>query len=319
MTKKTEDPFVRIKSGTQEGITKGWQGFVWLLKIVVPISLITTILVNYGLIYKLDFILTPIMNWLHLPASAAIVIIVGLFTGIYGTVAALHVIPFTMDQMILIAVFTLISHNILQESLVQGRSGMNMIFAVCFRLVAALVVTFICAQFIGDTTQVLEGQSGPQIANETLPATVMLSTWLSRTLSLAAKIFCIIMPLMIILELAKEFNIIDAITRAASPVLAVMGLQRSTGMLWLTATVFGLAYGSAVIVEEAQINEFDKDELTRLHLSIGINHAVVEDPALFLPLGLPVFWLWIPRLLAAIAAAWLHWGYTSVRRRVYAQ
>ncbi|MBF0243334.1 MAG: iron transporter, partial [Desulfamplus sp.] len=61
-----------------------------------------------------------------------------------------------------------------------------------------------------------------------------------------------------------------------------------------------LAYGAAVIVDETRNNNFSRDELIRLHLSIGINHAVIEDPALFLPLGISPFWLWIPRLLAAI-------------------
>lgn len=318
MTKKTEDIFVRIKSGIQKGIKKGWHGLIWLLKILVPISLITTVLVNYGLIYKLDFILTPIMNWLHLPASAAIVIIIGLFTGIYGTVGALYVMTFSMDHMILIAVFTLISHNLFQESLVQDRSGMNMAFAVCFRLVTAFIVTFICAQFIGGSDTAMAAQSAEAVTRQALPVLVMIKGWGIKTMALMVKIFCIIMPLMMVLELAKTFNIIDLITRLSAPLLAVMGLKRSTGMLWLTAAVFGLAYGSAVIVEETQNHDYDKEELTRLHLSIGINHAMVEDPALFLPLGLPPFWLWIPRLLAAISAAWLHWGYTSVRR-FYAQ
>ena len=126
------------------------------------------------------------------------------------------------------------------------------------------------------------------------------------------------MPLMVVLELAKLFHIIAWVTRAASPILRVMGLKPATGMLWLTAAVFGLAYGSAVIVEETESNTYEKDELIRLQLSIGVNHAMIEDPALFLPLGLPAVWLWLPRLLAAIAAAWLHWGYT-IARRMYAE
>ena len=51
------------------------------------------------------------------------------------------------------------------------------------------------------------------------------------------------------------------------------------------------------------------EELERLHLSIGINHAMIEDPSLFLPLGIHP--LWIPRLVAAILAVHLlslwHW------------
>jgi len=69
--------------------------------------------------------------------------------------------------------------------------------------------------------------------------------------------------------------------------------------------IFGLAYGAAVIVEEAEKGHLSREELERLHLSIGINHAIIEDPSLFLALGLGAFWLWAPRLIMAILAVHL--------------
>ncbi|MCK5163587.1 MAG: iron transporter [Desulfobacula sp.] len=315
MTNKTEDIFPRIKSGTRQGLIKGWKGLIWLLKIIIPISFATTLLVHFGIIYKLDFLLTPVMTWLSLPASAALVLIIGIFTGIYGTVAALWAMPFSMEHMILIAIFNLISHNLIQESIVQGNSGLNSVFAAFFRLFMALVVTFICAKIMGITPETGGAIGAGTFVQETKPFTVMLKHWGWGTFKLIVQIFCIIMPLMVILELAKVFNIITIITKIASPVLSVMGLNRSTGMLWLTASIFGLAYGAAVIVEETQSNEYEKEDLTKLHLSIGVNHSMIEDPALFLPLGLPIFWLWIPRLIAAIIVTWMYSVFLSARRR----
>jgi hypothetical protein len=86
-------------------------------------------------LHHIDFILQPMMTMIHLPASAAVVLVIGFFTGSYGTVAALSVMPFSMAHMILIAVFTLISHNLIQESLVQANSGLRFSTAVVFRLV----------------------------------------------------------------------------------------------------------------------------------------------------------------------------------------
>lgn len=73
-------------------------------------------------------------------------------------------------------------------------------------------------------------------------------------------------------------------------------------MLWLTAVIFGLLYGAAVIVEATKKGNFTREELHRLQVSIGINHSMLEDPALFLSLGLSPFWLWVPRIMAAIIA-----------------
>lgn len=135
-----------------------------------------------------------------------------------------------------------------------------------------------------------------------------------RDPQLVIQIFSIIMVLMVLMELAKVFHVIDIIIRPLQPVLSFMGLDRSCGMLWMTAAIFGLAYGSAVIVEETRTHSYEPESLTKLHLSIGINHAMIEDPALFLPLGIPAFWLWIPRLAAAIVVTYTFSVFTALRR-----
>jgi hypothetical protein len=88
-------------------------------------------------------------------------------------------------------------------------------------------------------------------------------------------------------------------------------------MLWMTAAVFGITYGGAVIVAETRERRLAPQQLKTLHVSIGINHAMVEDPALFLPLGIHPFWLWIPRLVTAVAFTHTYrlWLWTKKRRQ----
>jgi len=304
----------RIKTGIYTGLKRGWSGYVWLLKILTPISFGTALLIYSGWLYKVDFIIQPVMGVLSLPASAALPLIIGLFTGIYGAVGAMSAMPLTPDQMTLIAIFLLISHNIIQESIIQGESGLNPFVAAAFRLTASVVVTFIVSLFIqpdaplSTSVPLLNAMEGGQTVY------AMIKEWAWDFILLALQIFSIIMPLMVILELMKTFNLIHHTVKLISPILAVMGLSRSTGVLWLTAASFGLTYGAAVIVEETRNNTFSKNELTRLHLSIGINHAMIEDPALFLPLGIPPLWLWLPRLGAAILTIYLVLFINLVRR-----
>ena len=124
--------------------------------------------------------------------------------------------------------------------------------------------------------------------------------WGSTTLSLSIKIFVIVMCILTSLEILKTFNLITPMVKLLKPILKIMGLNNKVGFLWLTAVIFGLAYGGAVIVEEVKAGHLSKEELEELHLSIGINHALVEDPSLFLSLGLSPFWLWVPRIIVAI-------------------
>jgi len=119
---------------------------------------------------------------------------------------------------------------------------------------------------------------------------------------LAVKIFFIILCVLTVLELLKVLGLIDHIVRFLSPLLRIMGLSEKVAILWIAAALFGLAYGGAVIVEEAGKADLTDEELESLHLSIGINHAMIEDPALFLTFGINLFWLWIPRLVLAMVA-----------------
>ncbi|MDH3568427.1 MAG: iron transporter, partial [Desulfobacteraceae bacterium] len=290
---------------------KGWHGFVWMLKIIVPISFLTVLLEYSGWINQINFILEPCMNLLSLSPIAALPLIVGMLTGIYGGIAAMAVLPLTTHEMTLIAIFILISHNLIQEGIIQSQSGLKPFRATLFRLAASVVTVMIVSRFLGSEPALVVAKGTPVAVQ---PAFItLMKNWLIATLYLSLKIFVIIMVIMILLEMMKLFNIIPHIVKVLSPLLKTMGLDQRAGILWLTAIVFGLAYGGAVIVEEAKEAYITKEQLEKLHLSIGINHSMIEDPALFLSLGLSAFWLWVPRLIVAIIAVRLFDLYYKIR------
>ncbi|MFH2219992.1 MAG: iron transporter [Pseudomonadota bacterium] len=286
------------------GIRKGWSGFVWVLQILVPVSFLTVLLDYSGWINSIDFLLEPVMGLLRLPPMAAFPLVVGVLTGIYGGIASMTALPLSNGQMTLIAVFLLISHNLIQEGIIQAKSGSTFLKTTVFRLAASVITVSAIAPFLDGEPVVIISEKLFSPASHTF--TAVLKSWGASTLYLCAKIFAIIMVIMILLETMKRYNVVDRIVGVLTPFLKIMGLDRQVGILWLTAAVFGIAYGGAVIVEETKQGSFTREELEKLHLSIGINHAVFEDPALFLALGLGSFWLWIPRFITAIIAVHLY-------------
>ena len=80
---------------------------MWMMKIILPISLFTAILDWSGLLHHLDFLLKPLMGLLSLPPTAALPLIIGMLSSVYGGIAAMAVLPFSTAQMTLIAVFIL--------------------------------------------------------------------------------------------------------------------------------------------------------------------------------------------------------------------
>ncbi len=303
----------KLNSGIRQGLRKGWDGFIWLLKIILPISFLTLILEYSGLFESAEFILEPIMGLMQLPPAAALPLTVGLLAGIYGAIAAIAVLPFTTAQITVMAVFLLIAHNLVQEGIIQGKAGVNPFTATLVRLAAALGMAAVIGRLLipGEVVTAAAGSVQP-IASSFSAVT---AGWIQGMLVLCAKMLVIIVGVMIIIEIMKAFDVVSRVVGVLQPLLKLMGIDQSTGILWLTAVLFGLAFGAAVIVEETKKGQFKQVLLDRLHLSIGINHAVIEDPVLFLPFGIHPFWLWVPRLVCAILATWLYIAWHKIKPR----
>jgi len=294
------DTRAKLKEGFLNGLKRGWSAFLWLMKIVIPMSFLTAVLAWTGWLGSLDFLLAPLMGFMGLPSMAALPIIIGGLTGIYGGIAAMAVLPFTVAEMTLLANFLLISHNLIQEGVIQAKSGLNPVKATLFRIFAAVVTVYAVTFFIR-TDPTAAAQAGALEAS-TQAFDAMVYDWAVSMLNLSVKIFFIIMAILTLLDIAKSMGWVMPVVKALSPFLKILGLSEKVGILWMTAVVFGLTYGGAVIVEEARQGHISKEELEELQLSIGINHSMVEDPFLFLPFGISAFWLWVPRLITAMAA-----------------
>jgi len=292
-----------LRQGFRQGVRRGIHGFLWIARILVPVSLAVALLDWTGWLYALDPVFSPVMALINLPPQAALPIISALFSSFYAAVAMMVVIPFTHAQFILMAIFISIAHMLVVEGLIQHKAGINGAAITAIRLFAAGVAVYIASQFLPGTEMPV---AMPDNMGERLPLTGALMAWTVSTLRLMLRILVIIVLVMIILETLRDLGFTDRVATACRPFMIVLGLSPNVATMWVTGAFFGIVYGSAVIVEESVSGRFTEDELTRLHISLGISHSMVEDPALFLALGVGLQWSVVPRLLAAALAVHLY-------------
>jgi len=291
------DSRARLRAGFAGGIRKGWGSFLWIAKIVVPVSFAVAVLQWGGWLQPANVVLRPVMGWLHLPAEAALPIMAGMLINIYACIASMSVIPFTTGQMTLIAVFTLICHNLIVEGVIQHRSGIGIVRITLIRIAAAVLTVLAIAPFLGDTAVGVPAVAVDLARPAPLAA---LRDWSLATLLLLGKVLGIIMLIMVVLEVMRALGWSRYLEQATRPLMKLLGLEGGAAALWVTAVVFGLMYGGAVIQEGIRQGELTRPQVERLHVSVGINHSMIEDPALFMAMGLNGFWLWVPKLLAAV-------------------
>lgn len=289
----------KLRDGALAGAKRGLKSFVWMAEIIIPVSLVVTLLGWIGWLDRMDFLLKPLMDLLNLPAEAALPILSGMLINIYAVIAILAVIPFSIEQMTLIAIFNLIAHSLILEGIVQFRSGINVVKTTLIRIVAAILTVFIVSRLIGDTSLSVSVPA-PIVAQA--PLVEVLSVWVSGTAALLLKVFGIIMFIMVILGISERMGWMERLLTLFKPVMVVFGLSSRVTMMFVAGIIFGLLYGGAVIVQEWKKGHLLKEEAERLHMSLGIHHAIIEDPALFAMLGVNIFWLWVPRLITAITA-----------------
>jgi hypothetical protein len=304
----------QLKTGLRTGIKKGWGSFVWIIKIIVPVSFLAALLQWSGWLGHLDFLLHPLMSLINLPAAAALPIIVGMTVSFYAGIAIIVVMPFTIAQITLIALFITIAHMIIAEGIVQHRSGLNVIKATLVRIGAAALSVFVVSQFFSDTGQ---GISLPASLAAQAPFIDVLKTWAIDTLRLCGRVFVIIMVVMMALYVSESLGWIKYLVRFFRPLMKVLGLPDQAVVTWVAGAGFGILYGSAVIMEETKKSVLTKEELEHVQISLGVNHSIVEETGLFLALGVNPLWLLIPRFVAAIIAVHALRGIQYLKNKLF--
>jgi hypothetical protein len=289
----------QLKTGLRTGIKKGWSSFVWICKIIIPVSFLAALLQWGGWLGHLDFLLHPVMSLINLPAAAALPIIIAMLVSFYAAIAIMVALPFTIEQITLIALFITIAHMLIAEGIIQHKSGLNIIKATLMRIGAAILAVLVVSQFFTGTSQSV---SLPASLAIDTPFIEVLKIWAIDTLGLCGRVFAIIMLVMMALYSLESSGWIKYLRQFFRPLMKILGLSDRAVTMWVAGAGFGLIYGSAVIMEEAKKEALTKRELEHVHISIGINHSIVEETALFLVLGVNPLWLLIPRFGAAIIA-----------------
>lgn len=115
----------------------------------------------------------------------------------------------------------------------------------------------------------------------------------------------IIFPLMILMEMARDAQLLDRFSEKVSPVLKVFGMSGEASLPLLVGGVFGLAYGAGVIIESARSGKITWRDLFLVNVFLSLCHSVIEDTALFIALGADPVVILGGRLVLAVVITYL--------------
>jgi hypothetical protein len=274
---------------------------VWLVKITVPLSLVVTLLSYFGIVAHIANFLNPVFGLMGLRGEASLVFITSLFLNIYSAIAVITQLSLTVREITILAVMCLIAHALIVETAVQSKTGSKAWQIVTLRFSWAIISGFVLNWILPAHMQGQTAVSTPMVASSFLQT---ITAWAESSFFLTIKIVILVSLLMILQQLLKEFGAIAILSKIFSPALRVFGLPQSTSFLWIVANVLGLAFGSAVMLEEVRSGAITKKDADLLNYHIAISHSNLEDLLLFAAIGAPIVWVLFPRLIIATISVW---------------
>ena len=307
MTEKSSDSFfTRLKKTIIELILDAVRTSGELFKIIIPISIATRFLQQWGMVDQLGLLLGPVMELVGLPGQLGLVWATAMVTSIYGgMVVFASVAPgleLTVAQVTVLGSMILIAHGLPVELRIAQKAGTRFRAMAFIRIGGALLfgwLLHISYQFSGTLQQANHALWNPAEVEPTW------SAWMVAEVRTMGTIFLIILGLMTFLLVLKKLGISDLMTRLLEPVLAALGMGREAAPITIIGMTLGLSYGGGLIIREAQSGRLSQRDIFSSVALMGLCHSIFEDTLLLMVLGAHVSGIFWGRLLFSLLAVFL--------------
>ncbi len=257
-----------------------------LVKITVPVIIITKILEYFGAIDYLSKLLEPLMQLMGLPGACGIVWATGLFTTLYGAMAVFAAIApgleLTTLQVTVLGSILLVAHSLPIEITITKKAGAGVIPILILRLGGALCLGILMYQICS----YFQVWNEPAIMLFEVDATdPSLIGWARSQVINLGLIFLVIFCILALMRLLKVLGVITLLEFLLKPVLPWFGMTYRAAPVTVVGMLLGLGYGGALIIRETTAGKMQREEVFNSLALMSLSHGLVEDTLLMMALG----------------------------------
>lgn len=277
-----------------------------LFKIIIPISIATRFLQQWGLVDQFGVLLQPVMELVGLPGQLGLVWATAMVTSIYGGMVVFAAVApgldLTVAQVTVLGSLILVAHGLPVELRIAQKAGTRFRAMALLRVGGALLLGWIlyhCYQLSGTLQQPNRALWNPEKIDPTWGA------WVVAEIRTMVMIFFIILGLMAFLLVLKKLGISDLMTRLLEPVLTLLGMSRAAAPITIIGMTLGLSYGGGLIIREAQSGRLSQHDIFSSVALMGLSHSIFEDTLLLMVLGAHVSGIFWGRIIFSLLAIFL--------------
>lgn len=295
-----------IKNGLLAGLKTTWT----LSKIIFPITLLLVILQYTPVLPWIIDLVSPVMGIFGLRGDAAIPLVLGNALNLYAGIAGILSLELTVKEVFILAVMLSFSHNIFIETGVALKVGVKLWVVLLVRFGLAAISAIVINLVWSGGSEIAQYGMAPKVA-------AMPDGWMEIVLLGLQKasfgilqLAMVVIPLMIVIQYLKDKQYLQKFSQKLAPFTKLLGIEPNASMTLVSGLVIGLAFGAGVMIQAVQEDGVSKKDATLVFIFLVACHAVVEDTLIFLPLGIPIWPLFLLRLGIAfvltitVAALW---------------
>ncbi len=276
----------------------------WLLvKITVPISLLTEVLSRLGVVEAVAPAFGPVMNAVGLQPELGLAWLTAMLVGIWGAVPLLFtLVPMSELSTADVTVFSalvLFAHGLPLEQKIIQKAGPGMVATTMLRILGGFIYAFILHRVFQMT-----GWLSSSVAPAWVPGAAT-PDWSIYLLGLAETMIMMLVVLLLLswsLEVLKVTGVLGVMMKGIEPLLRLAGIKGEAGHLTAIGLFLGISYGAGLLIREARSGIIAPRQIFLSCVFMGFAHSIIEDTLLMVSLGADIYSTLIGRVIFAIGA-----------------
>lgn len=274
-----------------------------LVRITVPISVITELLSRVGLIETVAPVFAPIMGLVGLPPELGLAWLTAMLVGIWGAVPLMFTLvpvsALSASDVTVFSALVLFAHGLPLEQKIIQKAGPGFVVTTILRVAGGLLYAFVLFHLLRATGWLSAPVDPTWVPVSTTP------DWRQYFWSLAETMIMMLVVLLALswtLEILKVTKILGLMMKALEPILRLAGIRGEAGHLTAIGLLLGISYGAGLLIREARSGSISPRQIFLSCVFMGFAHSVIEDTLLMVSLGADIYSILAGRLIFAITA-----------------